>query len=749
MVCEDHKGAHAGQSRKEQYESSNWQALLSEEADSSTLILDEALFLFSTDDNPGHTFTNVLRGLYIYASNNLTCPVVIPEKILSISNYITSLISLFVAAENFIPIKSGQRVHCNTAHLYPGIWIFARKYSGNVPQFIGNGEPLVLHNLKASEFHTPPEISFLLNKLENSFIANREIQAHERVALLKMTGSAATTPERSFSEEYASLFEAHDYHFFNPGALSIVEVYSRLSRAQEVVVSWGALGYMASYFINPDANVLVLGHEGYISEMQSPWSLINLYSMPCAKITMLPGLKTSPTRTTRINIQQFLMESIEANVGMTARQCTQLFLAYLDRNPSAAELAHHGSKNYSAFKEEIELCRERKNIELRPLTEKLLPLAYELWSAGHRTIKPTGKDIRLSCRLYIAAKGSSPYYENSVPWYIILVDTLHKKAVIDSNGHFLHLSIHGRAVGPEAPWRLSRYLLGLAHIYGEMFCDNASVVFVTEPLYYLANCYTGWNIGHDLSQTLFSIKYYLDLCSLNPELEPLRVVLSEEAIEKSKNTADLIESFIPRERWFLVKSNCVYEFRHLEVPPAKYFDLHKADGVALYQDAMRRVTKDKEFELYRSEAPLPSNVILAKLETHTFARKSGIIPNFFIDKLSEIWPGWVVIDPEKLHLFEIAKILGQCQRVILGNGAVGYAHSALIRSEATVYVPFSDHMYLPFGLERCVLLDIPGDKCFEAEAWHELLERLRVDYAYSLQVVLKNDASNPPAIAIG
>ena len=406
---------------------------------------------------------------------------------------------------------------------------------------------------------------------------------------------------------------------------------------------------------------------------------------------------------------------------MTHDECINLFQKFLARRPSSTELSFHCSKNFSEFENEIQSCREAESLRLRPL-------GYQIMCGNEMYCTPLNElGIRVSGRLLFCSSENNTFYNAGCPQYALLVTDRENRIVLNSNGHLTHYVHNKRSHGPIAPQHTPQYILGLTYFYNKIVKDSADIINITEPMFYLANVYSGWNIGHDLSATLYAIESYLAFCDANPYCSALRIVLSEDAVNKSKNISDLIELYIPRNRWFLAKSDVIYKFRYLDVPPTKHFSLLAPQGQKLLTEAVNLAAKQSDRFYMRDASPNPRNVILVKLEKHTAVRRSGVMPDWVISKILELWPGWVVLNPEELHFFKIAEILSQCERVIIGNGAIAFAHVGLINAAATIYVPFRDHRYT-ISPDQSIFFDTNGDQCFDPNAWNKFFERIAEDF---------------------
>jgi hypothetical protein len=509
--------------------------------------------------------------------------------------------------------------------------------------------------------------------------------------------------------------EAHcarlGYTVINPEQISFEELVNMSWDAEHVICFWGSACSNWVYF-RPGTKICVLKSTSYLDESISLWSkVIKAYELSVSEVVSIDNI---------VSIAQ--LDAIQKRLGqMTHDECINLFQKYLARSPSSTELSFHSSKKFAEFENEIQSCPEAESL-------RLLPLGYQILCGNEMYCTPLNElGIRVSGRLLFCSSHNNSFNNSGLPQYTLLVTDRDNRIVLNSNGHLTYLVQSERSYGPIAPQHTPHYIRGIAHFYNKIVKDSANVVNVTEPMFYLANVYSGWNIGHDLSATLYAIESYLAFCDENPYCSALRIVLSEDSINKSKNISDLIELYIPRNRWFLAKSDVIYQFRYLDVPPTKHFSLLVPQGQKLLTEAVNLALKQSDRYYMQDASPNPLNVILVKLEKHTAARRSGVVPDWVISKILELWRGWVVLNPEELHFFKIAEILSQCERVVIGNGAIAYAHVGLINSAATIYVPFRDHRYT-ISPDQSIFLDIDGDQCFDPNVWDKFFERIAGDF---------------------
>ena len=242
-------------------------------------IFEDAFFLMHTDDNPGHTFSNLIWALYLYKLAGLKSILVIPKTLLDISRQFLEIIMLYVSPESLVIIQPGDIVEATHAHVYDGSWNFNYEYNGNYEfkgEFVSNYK-----NPTVDNFRIAKEIQFfkgLISKLENS-----KGDLPNKVLLIKTTTTETTTASRGFNNGNENHYIENGFYVLKPESTSIHDMQLILSNATEIVTSWGAISYMNKIFFNEFAKVKFLCHIGYRPEYEKGlWQIRNCYS-PCCK----------------------------------------------------------------------------------------------------------------------------------------------------------------------------------------------------------------------------------------------------------------------------------------------------------------------------------------------------------------------------------------------------------------------------------------------------------------------------------
>lgn len=226
-------------------------------------------------------------------------------------------------------------------------------------------------------------------------------------------------------------------------------------------------------------------------------------------------------------------------------------------------------------------------------------------------------------------------------------------------------------------------------------CDDKESIFV-----YLSPVYSGWNIGHELSVIVYTVIAYNECVKKFPE-KNVKLLVSKQAVGNSENTKIIINSLFPKDKIIFLETDIVYEFENLVVPPANYFHLQNSnypgqpgqvDQVDCILDILIEKSKVYHEKYSKIISDCQGKFVLSKLEVHTAFRKEGILPSSISDKLQK--NNWYVINPEKINFLEVVYLLSQSKKVLLGSGAIQYAHKYFISSDADIFVLFyGNHNY--------------------------------------------------------
>ncbi|MFN9643723.1 MAG: hypothetical protein ACK6BG_01065 [Cyanobacteriota bacterium] len=285
------------------------------------------------------------------------------------------------------------------------------------------------------------------------------------------------------------------------------------------------------------------------------------------------------------------------------------------------------------------------------------------------------------------------------------------------------LTIHGMPKPDDIYWRR------LDECYTLLQLPSRFTV-VDQPLVYLSPVYHGWNIGHDLSVTLFTLLAYQKTLQnadrLGLRTEDLGVAVSCASLSKSVNIDAVLRSFVPQNRIFDMQPGVAYNFTSLILPPNCFFNLEYDIEMVrpLTEHLKRQINSNPIYQ-----AALDSIIhncagrfVLCKQESHTSARRLGMMPTWVQAELSQ--RSWFIIDPEKMALFEVIYLLSHASEVLLGSGAIQYAHKLFIGDSARIHLLFDNPNYRANPHQQENRVNIPEHRWNEDPQWQRLLASL-------------------------
>jgi hypothetical protein len=272
----------------------------------------------------------------------------------------------------------------------------------------------------------------------------------------------------------------------------------------------------------------------------------------------------------------------------------------------------------------------------------------------------------------------------------------------DANGYLTWFYYTGFEANPRQQSTKIFYKNHLENCYNKILnsetihdCDDKESIFV-----YLSPVYSGWNIGHELSVIVYTSIAYNECVKKFPE-KNVKLLVSKQAIGNSENTKIILDSLFPKNKIVFLETDIVYQFDNLVVPPANYFHLQNSNypghpgQVDQVNDIFNILIENSK--VYREKyskiiSDCQGKFILSKLEVHSAFRKEGILPSNISDKLQK--NNWYVIDPEKINFLEVVYLLSQSKKVLLGSGAIQYAHKYFISSDSDIFLLFDgNHNY--------------------------------------------------------
>ena len=210
-----------------------------------SLHVDKCILIRNMYSNVGHSFFNILQGIYIYY-NELEkrddYKIVICDDLLNYNKFLISLVYLFFPKE--------------TVLILPEYTLL------NVDEFV------LIKDLSDRSENDDHHITFLLSFLHEKIKHINKPPVFENICLLKTFDTLNTNHNtKAFDNSYKIFFENKNFKMMKPEEYSIEELCYIIYNCKNLVLSWGCCSYLNSIFVNPTTTVtLVLCHFGYKNE---------------------------------------------------------------------------------------------------------------------------------------------------------------------------------------------------------------------------------------------------------------------------------------------------------------------------------------------------------------------------------------------------------------------------------------------------------------------------------------------------
>jgi hypothetical protein len=197
------------------------------------LEIDRAIFIKIPFLNAGHSFCNIINAIYKIKHNpaleNYT--VIITQELVDFSLFLTSIIYMFF--NNVVAINDNTTVKFKSAYII-------RDYS-------------IKH---------APSITYLIEHLKSTICINPPAQC-DNICLIKTPITKSGNNNRFFNSAYNEHIRSYGFMIVIPENYNITELFRIIYGAKRVIMSWGCCSYLNSTFVNPEASVLILGHNEY------------------------------------------------------------------------------------------------------------------------------------------------------------------------------------------------------------------------------------------------------------------------------------------------------------------------------------------------------------------------------------------------------------------------------------------------------------------------------------------------------
>ena len=237
--------------------------------------LSEPLIILAlSTTNSAHSVSELISFINFYSSNNLDINVGISSVVREKMPFVFQLFGLFVPPERIVVLDAGHKYYVEEAWFRRNTHINYLTTWNRIP-FKREGNILEFSNLQetARDYCDDPEL--VMRKCNRIHAAFKErFSQHSHIMLAKLsTDGAMTTPGRAMElgSKARTAIEAAGIRLVAVRDFSSIEQYiATLYGAKTFITSYGGPACTNRFFLNPEADVLLLGNLAYRYEYAYP-----------------------------------------------------------------------------------------------------------------------------------------------------------------------------------------------------------------------------------------------------------------------------------------------------------------------------------------------------------------------------------------------------------------------------------------------------------------------------------------------
>ena len=194
-------------------------------------------------------------------------------------------------------------------------------------------------------------------------------------------------------------------------------------------------------------------------------------------------------------------------------------------------------------------------------------------------------------------------------------------------------------------------------------------VMIPEKCMLFGNAFSGANFGHDMSVVLDLLKYYKQK-KLN-----CKILVLQKSFEIPR-MIEFLKLFFRDDQIIVMKLNKIYKVKELIIKQRETFNIYKHKDII--KESLELATKKHMDKKY-----LNKKIFLVKNDTQgSIIQKDTMYHCPKLMKILENKYKWVVINPEKMTIYEIMLYLANAERIVTSYGGILYAHEIFFNPTA-------------------------------------------------------------------
>lgn len=255
------------------------------------------IVLAMSTTNSAHSISELLSFLNFYLSSNLKEKIAVSSIIRDKLKFLFQLLYQFIPEDRILVLIEGQSYQFSQVWIRRNDHFCLLKTWKDIP-FTRNENTLVFHDLYAERINFNEDPGIFLEKSNEIFHAFKDrYGSFDKVMLAKLsTDVNMTTPGRALEvrPNVLSILEKGGIKLLSLSDFAdVTEYVASLYGAEKFITSYGGAACTNRFFLNPEAEVLLIGNKHYAWEYEYPsdqgdqWHLRHSHLFPVKKQTVL------------------------------------------------------------------------------------------------------------------------------------------------------------------------------------------------------------------------------------------------------------------------------------------------------------------------------------------------------------------------------------------------------------------------------------------------------------------------------
>jgi hypothetical protein len=207
--------------------------------DFNDVYFDKAIIFYINTHSAGHEIASIIYSIYVMYYHNIhEIDIVVNDTILDIGKVAISILYLFFDKSKVHIVSDKDRVNIKETYVF-------------------------IPDCKKRKF----AVDFLMNKLKNSCIIDKNTKLRENICLIKtISNKIMASPFRAFSNDYSLFIKSKGFEIINADEFDVKELFVLINNCKQIILSWGCNSWCNSMYLSENHKLITLCHIGYAGE---------------------------------------------------------------------------------------------------------------------------------------------------------------------------------------------------------------------------------------------------------------------------------------------------------------------------------------------------------------------------------------------------------------------------------------------------------------------------------------------------